>query len=87
MAALQLHPADDAGHAEHGQPRAEGRPFGFGIRGEVRACGKIRREEETLQNVNVALIAVIKQGAPTADGIGNAVVLNDAQNAWHKQNA
>ena len=87
MAALQLHPADDAGHAEHGQPCAEGRPFGFGIRGEVRACGKIRREEETLQNVNVALVAVIKQGAPAADGIGNAVVLNDAQNAWHKQNA
>ena len=39
------------------------------------------------QFVNVALVAVIKQGAPAADGIGNAVVLNDAQNAWHKQNA
>lgn len=37
--------------------------------------------------MNVALVAVIKQGAPAADGIGNAVVLNDAQNAWHKQNA
>ena len=82
-----LQKADDARHAEQRQPRAQGGPLGLAVRGEVGARGDVGREEEALQNVNVALVPAVEQGAPAVRGVVHARVLHHSQDRRHQQDA
>ena len=83
----QLQPADDAGHAEQGQPRAQGCPFRFRLRREIGPGRQVRREEEALENVQVTLVFVIEHGVPAVDVIGGPVILGDGQHRGDQQHA
>lgn len=85
MAAACLEPSDNTGHPKQGKPSSQRSPFGAGVRGEVWTGRNIRREEETLQNVKVALVTVIEKGIPTAWRIIYPRILQNGQYRRNQQ--
>ena len=85
--APQLQPANHSRHAKEGQPRPQRGPLRAGVRGEIGPGGQVRREEETAENVQVALVLVVEHGVPAVDVAGGAVVLHHHQHRGHQQHA
>ncbi len=81
----QLKPAHHAGHAEQGKPRTQRGPFGFGIRGEIGPGRQVRREEQALEDVQVALVSVIEDSVPAVYHIIHPVVLEYGQHGRRQQ--